>query len=153
MAHNQIIWHWNLKGYHISNLLLCKACQECPWVEGHNLVVMATTQTDRLPLIFSTLWANSADSKLMTFFLFFPEAGFDISCKLSPLETICKKCQILFSATYRNIFFLFFLEKQDLTVHANCLQQFAWTVCWKILPWVLSVKMEKLQTPFNGSVL
>ena len=25
------------------------------------------------------------------------KTGFDISCKLSPLETICMKCQILFS--------------------------------------------------------
>ena len=33
------------------------------------------------------------------FFLFFPEIGFDISCKLSPKETICMKCQILFSET------------------------------------------------------
>ena len=31
------------------------------------------------------------------FFLFFPEKGFDILYKLTPLETICMKCQILFS--------------------------------------------------------
>ena len=32
------------------------------------------------------------------FFLFFmQETEVDISCKLSPLETICIKCQILFS--------------------------------------------------------
>ena len=28
---------------------------------------------------------------------FFPKAGFDISCKLSPMKTICMKCQNLFS--------------------------------------------------------
>ena len=28
---------------------------------------------------------------------FFQKIGFDISCKLSPQETICMKCQILFS--------------------------------------------------------
>ena len=50
----------------------------------------------------TTLWANSVDDKLVMFFLFFQKTGFDISCKLSPLETICMKCQILFSG---NIFF------------------------------------------------
>ena len=44
--------------------------------------------------------ANSADDKLMIFFLFFffpQKTDFNISCKLSPPETICKKCQNLFS--------------------------------------------------------
>ena len=31
------------------------------------------------------------------FFFFSQKTGFDISCKLSPIETICMKCQILFS--------------------------------------------------------
>ena len=48
-------------------------------------------------LTFTTLWAYSADKKLVIFFLFFPENRIDISCKLSPVETICMKCQILFS--------------------------------------------------------
>ena len=48
------------------------------------------------PLILITLWANSADDKLMIIFLFSQKTGFDISCKLSPMETICMKCQILF---------------------------------------------------------
>ena len=30
-------------------------------------------------------------------FLFFQKTDFDISCKLFPVETICMKCQILFS--------------------------------------------------------
>ena len=46
-------------------------------------------------LTFTTFWANSADNILMNFFLFFQKTGFDISCKLSPMETICMKCQIL----------------------------------------------------------
>ena len=29
--------------------------------------------------------------------MFSKKTGFDISCKLSPVETICTKCQILFS--------------------------------------------------------
>ena len=49
-------------------------------------------------LTFSMLLADSADDKLMTFFLILcVKIGFDILCKLSPKETICMKCQILFS--------------------------------------------------------
>ena len=39
---------------------------------------------------FTTLLANSADDKLVIFFIFFPETGFDISCKLSHLHEISK---------------------------------------------------------------
>ena len=57
------------------------------------------------PLTFRTLWANSMNPKNFTFFFFFflsyshfsPESRFDISCKLTPMETIRMKCQILFS--------------------------------------------------------
>ena len=31
-----------------------------------------------------------------------PKTGFDISCKLSPMETICMKCQSLFSEESKN---------------------------------------------------
>ena len=34
----------------------------------------------------STLWANSANDKLMIFFLFSQKISFEISCKLSPQE-------------------------------------------------------------------
>ena len=45
----------------------------------------------------AALLANSADNKLVIFFSYLPqETGFDISCKLSPMETICMQCQILF---------------------------------------------------------
>ena len=37
------------------------------------------------------------------FFFFFQKTGFDISCKLSPVETICMKCQILFSGKNKKI--------------------------------------------------
>ena len=33
--------------------------------------------------------------------IFSQETGFDISCKLSPVETICMKCQILFPGKYK----------------------------------------------------
>ena len=47
-------------------------------------------------LTFTMLWADSADDKLIIFFSYFSyELGSDTSCKLSPRETICMKCQIL----------------------------------------------------------
>ena len=48
----------------------------------------------------------SADDKFVTFvvfFIFFKKTGFDISCKLSPVETICMNCQICFLEKVRNI--------------------------------------------------
>ena len=48
-------------------------------------------------LPFATLCAISTGYKLVIFFLFSQNTGFDISCKLSPSETICIKCQILYS--------------------------------------------------------
>ena len=45
-------------------------------------------------LCLTSLWANSADDKLI---FFFQKTEFDISCKLSPVETICMKRQIMFS--------------------------------------------------------
>ena len=51
------------------------------------------------PLTHSTLDKFSADDllKLKYFSYFSQKTDFDISCKLSPVETICMKCQILFS--------------------------------------------------------
>ena len=48
-------------------------------------------------LTFIILWAHSADDKLMDFSYFSQKTGSDLSCKLSPLETICMQCQNLFS--------------------------------------------------------
>ena len=42
--------------------------------------------------MLSTRGKISADDILKYFSL---KTGFDISCKLSPMETICMKCQIL----------------------------------------------------------
>ena len=38
----------------------------------------------------------SLDDIFKYFFYFTQKTGFAISCKLSPLETVCMKCQILF---------------------------------------------------------
>ena len=47
-------------------------------------------------LTFTTLWADSADDKLMLFFSnFHHKIGFDMLCKSSAKVTICMKCQTL----------------------------------------------------------
>ena len=48
---------------------------------------------------FTTLWANSADDKLVIIFqktYFSQKTESDISYKLFPVETICMECHILF---------------------------------------------------------
>ena len=48
-------------------------------------------------LTFTTFWAISADDSIMIFSYFSQKTGFDISVKLSPLETICisvKTCSL-----------------------------------------------------------
>ena len=58
-------------------------------------------------LMLSILGKISSRWHLKIFFLFFPENMFDISCKLSPKETICMKCKILFSGkNKKNIIYL-----------------------------------------------
>ena len=47
----------------------------------------------KLNLMLSTLGKISAD--ILKYLSYFSQkTGFDISCKLSPVETICNKCQI-----------------------------------------------------------
>ena len=54
-------------------------------------------------LTLSTLGTNSADAILKYFFLFFHENRFWILYKLSPMEKICMKYQLLFSGKIRKI--------------------------------------------------
>ena len=58
-------------------------------------------------LTLTTLWANSADDKLMIFSYFRRKQGlaFHANClQLSPLETICMKCQnLLYGKNKKNI--------------------------------------------------
>ena len=46
-----------------------------------------------------TLWVIFQNTIYWNMFLIFPENRIWISCKLSPSETVCMKCQILFSGT------------------------------------------------------
>ena len=48
-------------------------------------------------LLLSTMVHFSADDILKYVSYFSKETGFDISCKLSPMEIICMRCHILFS--------------------------------------------------------
>ena len=68
---------------------------------------------------------NFYHDKLVIFSYFSQKTGFDISCKLSPLETICMKCQNLF----------FGKNKKNISV-CHLL---------KILPRVLSIKSSRLE--------
>ena len=43
------------------------------------------------------LFSGTADDILKYFLYISQKTGFDILCKLSPMESICMKCQILFS--------------------------------------------------------
>ena len=75
-------------------------------------------------LNLTTLWANSVDDKLVIVFLFFPEnriwhlMQIVSNCKLSPLETIFKKFQILLSGKITKIYFNM-LSAENFTQHAN----------------------------------
>ena len=54
-------------------------------------------------LTLCILGNNFSRRQFEHFFLFFLENRFDISCKLSPMETICMKSQILFSGKIKKI--------------------------------------------------
>ena len=43
------------------------------------------------------IWQFMQIVSIMSPLEFSQKTGFDITCKLSPMETICMKCQILFS--------------------------------------------------------
>ena len=62
----------------------------------------------------------SADENLKYSSYFFPKIGCEISCKLSPKETICMKCQILFSMKKRKPFNLLSAEFVHSTVRVMC---------------------------------
>ena len=66
-------------------------------------------------LKFTTLWANSADGKLI---FFLRKLGFDIACKLSPQNKIFMKCQNLFSAKNQKIYLK--MSTEILTQYAQC---------------------------------
>ena len=76
----------------------------------------------------------------MFFFLFSQKTGFDISYKLSSVETICMKCQILFSGkNEKNIINLSSAELtnrvlQEVKLYNNLLKTSeAYNLSWKLI--------------------
>ena len=70
--------------------------------------------------MLSTLGKISADDSLKYFSYFFQKTGYDISCKLSPMEAICMKRQILFSGkNKKNIISLSSAENAQRVVKVN----------------------------------
>ena len=71
-------------------------------------------------LMLSTLGKNFSRRQIDDIFSYFSrKTGFDISCKLSPMETICMKCQILFSGTNKKNIILSSVEYAHRVVEAN----------------------------------
>ena len=70
-------------------------------------------------LTITSLFVNLADDKLM-FSYFSQKAGFDISCKLSPVETICMKCQNLFSRESKKKKHFKMSSAENFTPSAKC---------------------------------
>ena len=71
-------------------------------------------------LTFTILWALSADDKLLIFSYFSQETGIDISYKLSPLETVCMKCQIpFFGINKKNTMYFKMFSVEIFTQHAK----------------------------------
>ena len=63
-----------------------------------------------------TLWVKFSADDILKQFSYFPQkTGVDISCKQSPMEAFCMKCQILFSGK-------------------NMKKIFQYDVCWKFYP-------------------
>ena len=74
------------------------------------------------PLTFITLWLIQQTTNWWYFSWLSQKTGFDISCKLSPMETICLKCQILFSVENKKKYVNMSTENFNHT--AKPLQQF-----------------------------
>ena len=108
-------------------------------------------------LTFITLWANWADDKLRTFFP--QKTGFDISCKLSQMETICMIRQSLFSGKYRLLQFVLRVLCVERVTRAEATDQPAnarshrcYFLCaeWSVLPLFANRIIESfLSLPLN----
>ena len=127
-----LMWAWSgsptsmILKYSWHEMLICQK----KFVSLRQRPLEAYTAGDFILLMLSSL-GKTFSRQHFEILYFFQKTGFHISCKLSPMETVCMKCQNLWGL--RVIAYL--LEKsnprkQDFTFHANCLQrrQFAWNV-------------------------
>ena len=76
------------------------------------------SNVSRWKLNFTTLLANSADNKLVIFFLFFTENRIEIMHIVS-IGDICMKCQLLFSRKNKKNNFNM-LSAENFTQSAKC---------------------------------
>ena len=69
----------------------------CKHIKTHKIFSFHNKQniTQHIPNIQRTLCKNFS-RQYIEIFLYFPRTDFHISCKLSPVETICMKCKNLF---------------------------------------------------------
>ena len=90
-------------------------------------ILLFLSKHQAIILTLTTLWANSADNKLVIFFLLFPENSFGISCKLSLFfsgnnkRNILKCCQLQFLPRSHTRYDL--LQKQPKQVSIFCFVQ------------------------------
>ena len=104
------------------------------------------TKNIKLPVAFSfsTVWINQLKTHQWYFSYFSQKTGFDICCKLSPLEPICMKCQNLFFVKNKkniSICHLLKILTRVLSVNNIC-PHFTWkrknTICkkcWSLFSW------------------
>ena len=99
---------------------------------------------------FTTLWANSADDRLMIFSLFFQKIGFDSSSKLSP-----SNCQILFLGTNKKNVSKSRMLSKKFTIFWLVLYLVHYSnpqVCVCILHWMYKKKTCNFQWSGKGNV-
>ena len=57
------------------------------------------------PHLTLSCWVHFSADDILKYFSYFPQKiGFDILCKLTSMETICMKCQILLSEKNKKIY-------------------------------------------------
>ena len=74
----------------------------CVWNQDmlQNIILFHNKWNGIIMIVFSclVLWVKFSADAIQKYFSYFSQkTGFDISCKLSTIETICMKCQNLFS--------------------------------------------------------
>ena len=104
---------------------LCKVLNKINMHQRINWITWKKNyRANAVTLILSTLGKTFSRRHSEIFFLFFlKKIGFDISCKLSPKETICMTCQSLFSGKdKKNIINLSSAESAQRVVKVNTIQ-------------------------------
>ena len=104
---------WYLSYFSIKTYVVLLIRSEALLMSTHNICIHWKIR--KILCGYPLLSVAMADNK-MGYFSYFPKkTGYDISCKLSPAQTICMKCQTLFAEKKENIstyiicwFFIYF---------------------------------------------